>query len=202
MLDIYDEYMNYVGCEDRDFVHEDGLWHKTVHCWLYDNSGNIYFQIRANSGKLYTTASGHVLAGETIKQAFSREVMEEIGVSVEITKAEPVEINVWKMDKMKDGKLFKDRAFANVYLNVIDQNYQNYKFDENEVLGVVRVNAQECLNLFLNKTTKINAHRITQTKHEDITLTVNDFLVQGGEIPIIKYGKILQSVISKQTSAN
>ena len=46
-LDIYDEYMNYIGEEDRDVVHEKGLWHKTVHCWLYDESGNIYFQNKA-----------------------------------------------------------------------------------------------------------------------------------------------------------
>ena len=75
-LDYYDEYGKFLGTENRDYVHEKGLWHKTVHCWLYDKAGNVYFQIRADSNKLYTSASGHILAGESIKQAFSREIFE------------------------------------------------------------------------------------------------------------------------------
>ena len=31
-LDIYDENMNYIGSRDRDEVHQNGLWHKTIHC--------------------------------------------------------------------------------------------------------------------------------------------------------------------------
>lgn len=79
-LDIYDEDKNYLGKELRSVVHEKGLWHNTVHCWLYDKEGNIYFQIRKDEKTLYTTASGHVSAGETIKEAFGREVKEEIGI--------------------------------------------------------------------------------------------------------------------------
>jgi len=78
-LDIYDENGNYLGKEERGIVHKNALWHKTVHCWLYDLDGNIYFQIRKDKGKLYTTASGHVLAGETVQEAFGREVKEELG---------------------------------------------------------------------------------------------------------------------------
>jgi len=40
-LDIYDENGNYLGKEDRSIVHRDALWHKTVHCWLYDKYGNV-----------------------------------------------------------------------------------------------------------------------------------------------------------------
>ena len=57
-LDIYDENQNYLGRETRDIVHRDALWHKTVHFWLYDKSGNVYFQIRTDSKTFYTTASG------------------------------------------------------------------------------------------------------------------------------------------------
>lgn len=193
-LDIYDENMTLIGSEDREVVHEKGLWHKTVHCWLYDRAGNIYFQIREGSGKLYTTASGHVLAGETLKEAFHREVQEEIGVSVDISNAQLVEVTAWRMDKVKNGKPFKDRAYASVYINEIDDKFQNFKFDPNEVLGVVKVNAKKCLDLLDRKVTSVQAERITD-KREKIMLRLEDFLVQQDEIAIIKYGKILQSVI-------
>ena len=45
-LDVYDEEQNFIRREKRNIVHRDALWHKTVHCWLYDSDGNIYFQIR------------------------------------------------------------------------------------------------------------------------------------------------------------
>ena len=69
-LDYYDEDGNYLGYKSRDEVHKEGLWHNTVHCWLYEMDGSVYFQIRSSSHKFYTTASGHVLKDESIKDAF------------------------------------------------------------------------------------------------------------------------------------
>ena len=105
-----------IGTYPRDEVHARGMWHNTIHCWLYDEEGNIYFQIRNDLNKLYTTASGHVQAGESLKEAFGREVKEEIGLDVDYEKAELLKVNCWKMDKEKNGQVIKDRAFANVYL--------------------------------------------------------------------------------------
>lgn len=45
-LDIYDEQGQLLGKEERSIVHKEGYWHNTVHCWLYDLEGNVYFQIR------------------------------------------------------------------------------------------------------------------------------------------------------------
>lgn len=194
-LDIYDEYMNLIGSEDRDVVHEKGLWHKTVHCWLYDNEGNIYFQIRKNSQKLYTTASGHVQSGETVKQAFHREVFEEIGVHVDIETSSLLEINAWKMDKIKNNKPFIDRAFSNVYLNSFDGSSASFSFCEDEVSGLVKINAKACLKLLLKELKEVPAIKISNDV-QNIIVTADDFLVQNNEIALIKYGKILQAVIA------
>lgn len=43
-LDIYDESGNFLGKEERNVVHEKGLWHKTVHCWLYTSDGYVFFK--------------------------------------------------------------------------------------------------------------------------------------------------------------
>jgi len=200
-LDYYDEYGNYAGSEDRNIIHEKGLWHKTVHCWLFDKSGNIYFQIRADSHKLYTSASGHVSAGETVKDGFAREVMEEIGVKVDVSNAQMVEINIWKLDKLKNGKMFKDRAFANVYINLIDENNANFVFDTNEVEGIVKVNAKDTLELLIKQSGQIKATKYLATKKgidkRDDYITFNDFLIFENEIGIIKYGKILQAIINE-----
>lgn len=199
-LDIYDENRNYIGKEDRNIVHRDALWHNTVHCWLYDKNGNVYFQIRKDEQKLYTTASGHIKAGETIKEGFGREIEEEIGIEVDYDKA--VFVNVYKfiMDKeKKDGSVFRDRAFSNVYVCIFDGDYNEFNFDDNELSGLVKVNAKQTLKLLEKENGKINGIIITKensgnvVKHQEIEF--ENFLVNKGETAIQKYGDVLKKVI-------
>ena len=196
-LDIYDEYMNKIGIEPRDTVHQNGLWHKTVHCWIYDEDGNVYFQIRADSGKLYTTASGHVLAGETVRDAFQREIYEEIGIDLDVSKAIPLEIVFWRQDKPQ--KNWYDRAFAHVYKNKLPVGFSNFSFQESEVTGLVRINAKDCLDLLTDKKASVGATKITIDKTIDVNIAKNDFLVAPDETPIIKYGFVLQSIIQQNS---
>lgn len=203
LLDIYDNEGNHIGTEDRKIVHEKALWHKTVHCWLYDKFGNVYFQIRKDEKTFYTTASGHALAGETLKEAFGREIKEEIGIDINYDKAELIEVVNFKLDrKNKDGSMFKDRAFANVFAYEINEHVK-FNLDQNEVIGIVKVNAIETLDLFKRENGKINAEIInidnTITKR---LVNFNEFLVNKGETAIGKYGKVLEFVIQKQVRGN
>ena len=192
-LDFYDEYMNKIGTESRQTVHERGLWHKTVHCWMYDDDGNVYFQERADSGKLYTTASGHVLAGETVRDAFRREIMEEIGVDTDASNATPLQIVFWRQDK--DAKNWHDRAFAHVYMNRLPAGFTDFHFQSTEVAAVVRVRAKDCMDLLMGKIPEISATKITQNGANSVTINALDFLVAPDETAIIKYGHILQSIV-------
>ena len=194
-LDIYDEYMNKIGQETRDTVHQKGLWHKTVHCWMYDDNGNIYFQIRADLGKLYTTASGHVLAGETVRDAFRREIREEIGLDTDVSNAIPLEIVFWRQDKPQ--KNWHDYAFAHVYANKLPTGFSGFHFQPDEVAGLVCINAKDCLDLLMDKRVSVCATKITADKANEIDITKSDFLVASDETPIVKYGFVLQSIIQQ-----
>ena len=198
-LDYYDEDGNYLGYKSRDEVHKEGLWHNTVHCWLYEKDGSIYFQIRSDSHKFYTTASGHVLKGETIKEAFRREIKEEIGLDIDSSDATLVSINVWKMDKLKNDVLIKDRAKANIYIDLFEGNINSFNFDPKEVLGVVKVKAAEALNLFRSGSGKIKAEIITTKDNKNIKenkmVSIDDFLVMKDENAYDKYKDVLNKVI-------
>ena len=193
VLDIYDEYMNKIGSESRQVVHQNGLWHKTVHCWMYDEKGNVYFQIRADSGKLYTTASGHLLSGETVRDAFRREIKEEIGCNVDANDALALEVVFWRQDKPQ--KQWHDRAFAHIYANKLPVDYTNFHFQTEEVAGLVRVNAKDCLDLLMDKKTTIQATKIKPDGSAPVELTKSDFLTAPDENAVVKYGFVLQSVI-------
>lgn len=200
-LDYYDENKNYLGYKSREEVHTLGLWHNTVHCWLYDSMGNVYFQIRKDSNTFYTTASGHVLKGETIKQAFKREIFEEIGINIDSSDATLVDVVTWKMDKIKaDGSKFIDRVWANVYVDLFDDDINKFNFDPNEVLGLVKVNAKDALILFQKEEGNIPALIIKQDENKKIVtenrnVDFNEFLVNEHETAYSKYSDILKKVI-------
>lgn len=200
-LDIYDEQKNYIGTEKRDIVHQKALWHQTVHCWLYDQEGNIYFQIRADEQKLYTTASGHLKAGESVKEGFGREIEEEIGIKVDYNKAIPVNVYKFVLDKIKeDGTIFRDRAFSNIYVCIFNGDYKDFYFDTTEVAGLVKINAEKTLELLKTETGTVEATIITQENNKNISkvkeIIFSDFLVNPTETAIGKYGEIINKVIN------
>lgn len=199
-LDVYDKNMNYLRKELRDVVHRDALWHKTVHCWLFNTKGEIYFQIRKNSGKFYTTSSGHVAAGENIEQAFAREIKEEIGINIDFDKVKLIDTVIWKMDKEKeDGTIFRDRAFACVNAYNFEGDINEFNFQPEEVLGLVKVNAKETLELFKKEEGSVLATIITTENGKNIetkrAVNFNEFLVQNHETAIGKYGEVLNKII-------
>lgn len=201
-LDIYDENGTFLGKEERKIVHRDALWHNTVHCWLYDKEGNIYFQIRKDKKKLYTTASGHVQAGETIKEAFGREITEEIGYKVDYNKAKLVEINKFILDREEeDGTLFRDRAFANVYACLFEGKLEEFDFDEEELAGIIKINAVETLKTITKEEGTICCEKVYKENNtilvKEDTINFQDFLVNKGETAIEKYGHVLEFIINE-----
>ncbi len=199
-LDIYDCSGNYLGSEERSIVHRDALWHNTVHCWLYDKLGNVYFQIRKDEATLYTTASGHVLAGESIKSGFGREVLEEIGVDVDYDVAEFVTVNRYVLDKKKkDGNMFHDRAFANVYVCLYEGKDTDFFYDISELDGLVKVNAKDTYDLFKRGYGSIRGLVIRKNSTMNIMvekdIEFSDFLVNEGETALTKYGDVLMKIM-------
>ena len=196
-LDIYDEQGTFLGTEERGVVHTKGLWHKTVHCWLYDKEGNIFFQRRADRGTLYTTSSGHLSAGESVTEAFQREIKEEIGLDIDASDATYVNVVPFQMDRIKeDGSVFRDRAFANVYVDLYEGDYKDFHMDESEVSGIVIVNAKDALELFQKEEGTLLGKEISvnnEVTEREIRLT--EFLVNDGETFIEKYGDVLRKVI-------
>lgn len=200
-LDTYDENGKFLCSVDRTEVHAKGLWHKTVHCWLYTKNGEVIFQRRAENNKCYTSASGHISAGETLKEGFAREIGEELGFVVDIDKASLVEIVVWKMDKLKkDGTWFVDRVFANVYMAEFDGDLSKFDYQLEEVSGVVKVSAKDAINLLQKESGAIDAEILTIVdgkKHiEKQKITFEDFLVNEHETGIIKYGRVLEAIVN------
>ncbi|NTW13557.1 MAG: NUDIX domain-containing protein [Candidatus Moranbacteria bacterium] len=86
LIDIYDENNALLGITRmKSEAHRDGLWHRAVHVFLFDDEGSVLLQLRnknrdVNPDRWSPAAAGHVSSGESISAAAIRETREEIGI--------------------------------------------------------------------------------------------------------------------------
>ena len=71
--------------KSRAKAHKNGLWHRTVHVWLQNSSGNLLLQKRSHTKETHPglwdiSAAGHVAVGDNSDNAALREVKEELGI--------------------------------------------------------------------------------------------------------------------------
>ncbi len=205
LLDIYDENKNHIGTDDRNIIHQKGLWHKTIHCWIVKDNSKIIFQKRAstlndNPAKLYTSASGHIKAGETIETAFNREIFEELGINT----TNPIKLFEVKYTAdfiTKNNTEFHDRVFCNIFMCKDDTPLTQYKPQEEELDGVIELSITDCIDLFNDKINQINAIGYIKENEKfqlkDLKISKDDFLVVGKETCKSKYEYILKEILTK-----
>ena len=121
-LDIVDENNNLTGeIEERNYVHELGLWHRHSSCWIMNNNGEILLQKRASTKKRnpskWSKTGGHVETGETPIKALKREVLEEIGIKL-------------RDDQIEFIKEFKNNTESNKSFNYNYFVRVNYRIEE------------------------------------------------------------------------
>lgn len=105
--------------EERSVVHARGLWHRTVHVWIYQYGETLLFQKRGRTkdshpGLWDVSAAGHIGAGETPEQTAWRETEEELGLT--IRKNELRFIEETSRTLISRGGAFIDNEITYVYL--------------------------------------------------------------------------------------
>lgn len=125
LVDILDEQGNYIGkTAMKSEAHQLGLFHPTIHVWCYSKQGNVLLQQRGSKKSTYplrwdVSVAGHIGAGESPEEGAFREIQEEIGVTIDISKME--KIGVFLMEK-KHSELIWDREFNHTFLYCLEAN--------------------------------------------------------------------------------
>lgn len=186
-INAHDANMNIVGVYDRKTIHQLGLWHKTFHCWLItkhgiDNEPSLLFQKRSfqkkvEPGKYDITSAGHIMSNETVQDAV-RELSEEIGVSIPYSQLSYLGMQV----TVKDYDDIKDREFAYVHIYETDEQLENFKLQESEVLGIGMIKISEGLELFSDKRKVCSGVMISYKEgiplFENLEINVADFVLR------------------------
>ncbi|MEW9109670.1 MAG: NUDIX hydrolase [Cytobacillus gottheilii] len=164
LLRIFDVTGKYIGTSTREEVHSKGLWHETFHCWLVskvDYKYFIHFQLRSNQKKDYPnmldiSAAGHLKADESVPDGI-REVHEELGVNV--TMEDLISIGKIPGEIIQDHII--DRELGHVFLYIIpDESEIKYKFQMEEVSGIMMVELDLFEQLWLEKIDSVQAKGI------------------------------------------
>src|SRR3989338_3725254 len=89
-IDEVDESDKVIGSIPYDEAHKTGVWHRTVHIFIFNNFDleEILLQLRSAKKKqgglqYQSSVAGHVDEGETYKRAAYRETREELAAGKE-----------------------------------------------------------------------------------------------------------------------
>ena len=86
-IDVIDESDQVVGRERKSVVHRRGLGHRVSALLLWREDGRCLITTAAptkvEAGRLYHSAAGHVLSGESYREAARRELLEETGLAIQ-----------------------------------------------------------------------------------------------------------------------
>lgn len=179
LFDIYDDDLQHIGIKPRLEVHRDGDWHKVFHCWVIyrDENGQdwIIIQKRAADKDTYpnlldVSAAGHYAAGETMQDG-QRELEEELGLEASFDELIPVGRRVTMAGH--DGII--DREIAEVFFYICDQSLADYRYQKEELAGLVAINLENGLKLFSGEVDSISVPAVGLGQ-DTISITTNDFV--------------------------
>jgi len=111
-IQIVDEQDNPVGAATKKEAWSQGLIHRIVRVMLEDENGLVLLQKRSADKELYPncwdeSVSGHVDANESYDKAALREMKEELGIEVPLTKVGTYYVDfTWKAYKLKRFNAF------------------------------------------------------------------------------------------------
>jgi len=147
-LDYFDsENNNKLGVEERDIVHDKGLWHREVAIWVLNEKYEVLLQKRSTLKKYapnkYSVCAGHIDADEDIEVAALRELFEEVGLKASMEELIP--IGVFKSD------FDNNNHYKYTYLVRTNIDISEYILQEEEVSEVKYVTLNELEKMIENK---------------------------------------------------
>ncbi|MAI92283.1 MAG: hydrolase [Flavobacteriaceae bacterium] len=142
--------------KSKSEIHRKGLFHSTVHVWIFTEEGNILIQKRSkkkelNPGVWDVSVAGHIKFNENIKKAAKRETLEETGIN--INTKDLLKIGIYRSINIHPTAI--DKEFFHTYILKIDKNSINLDYKNNEVDDLKFISIEEMESLIKKENNKI-----------------------------------------------
>ena len=153
VIDVLDENGNFVNTLSRAYVHQNGLWHKSVHIWIINSKGEILLQKRSSLKKFFPNVwdcafAGHIDTKESSIETVVREGKEELGIDINLEKLKLLFTN---KEELYHDNIY-NREFVDVYVYEDDIDINSLKIQKEEVSDVKWMDYEE----FIKKINKKN----------------------------------------------
>lgn len=139
-FDVLDKNGNLIGQRKlRTEVHKDGDWHRAAHIWVINSKGELLIQKRTITkdsfpGLWDVSSGGHILAGESIREAMMREAGEELGLNLEEKDFEYL-FTITEQAVANYG-MFVNNEFDEVYLVKLDLDVSQFHIQKEEIAEI------------------------------------------------------------------
>ena len=163
-----EEYVDLFDSDDRPLsrsvpkrqAHQQGLWHRSAHVWIYDRTGNILMQKRAQTKDTFPT------------EGALRELKEEIGLEVQPDQLELLTVIHMAYPYPRLGWFNREHCY--VYLLESDADPNTFTLQREEVEAVRFFTPEEFSHLTLGE-------RGVAVPHEDYYRQILDAIVKKTE---------------------
>ena len=181
LIDIYDSEMNLLGTAMKSQADNESLWRKIVHCWVVDGD-KVWLQLRGKDRLVYPalldiSVAGHLMTGETAKQAAIREFEDDFGLAV--TEADFEKLFTYRLVESYKGREF--RAFCPTYVVRSQADLSELKLQTTEVDGIFEAQISDLIDLFDGDACKIKVCGYKRSPHKKVerSVTIKDFAPHG-----------------------
>ena len=154
LLDIVDENNNLIGIkEDKEIVHQKGLWHREAAIWIMNENGEMLLQKRSATKKQnpnkWALTAGHVDAGEEPIDTMIREIHEELGVAIEKKNIEKIVSDKEKSFSPESNTI--NARFTEHYFTIVPYILTDYKIELSELSELRYFSIEEIEKIIENK---------------------------------------------------
>jgi isopentenyldiphosphate isomerase len=177
LVDVLDEDGHPARRVERGVAHRDGLWHRSLHCWLVTGEGAILVQRRSADrahwpGQLDISAAGHVLAGEPWRAAL-REAREELGLT--LTDVEVIDAGERREVLRAPGML--DRELVRTVFARSDQPLEEYRLGP-EVAALIAIGLDDADALFAADRSTVRCPATSAGGTGIVSVTATEFVAR------------------------
>ena len=144
----------------KSHIHKKGLFHSTVHVWIFSEKGNVLIQKRSKKKKLNpgvwdVSVAGHIKYKESIKAAAIRETFEETGTCIK--EKDLLKLGIYT--SVSNYPQIIDKEFHHTYVLKIDEvkinlNYKNDEVDDLKLISLEEMDSllnQNNRDIFIGK---------------------------------------------------
>lgn len=148
LLDVVDEENNLTGKkEDKDIIHQKGLWHREIAILIENEKGEYLIQKRSATKKQapnkWCLTAGHVKAGEEYIKAAIREAEEEIGI--DICENDLIELGMFKQPFQSEKTT--NNNFTKYYYYATKNKIEDYTIQLEELSEIKYISFVELENI-------------------------------------------------------